>query len=54
MNVYFATHATTFDNEAGIASGRKDVALSPTGEAQARALPGLLRGITSTSLSPPA
>lgn len=34
----FETHATSLDNEAGLASGWFDVALSPTGEAQAREL----------------
>ncbi len=28
MTLYLATHATTFDNEQGIASGHKDVELS--------------------------
>jgi 2,3-bisphosphoglycerate-dependent phosphoglycerate mutase len=34
----FETHATSLDNEAGLASGWFDVALSATGEAQARDL----------------
>jgi broad specificity phosphatase PhoE len=34
----FETHATSLDNEAGLASGWFDVALSPTGEKQARLL----------------
>jgi len=34
----FETHATSLDNEAGLASGWFDVALSPTGEEQARML----------------
>jgi 2,3-bisphosphoglycerate-dependent phosphoglycerate mutase len=34
----FETHATSLDNEAGLASGWFDAALSPTGEEQARAL----------------
>jgi broad specificity phosphatase PhoE len=34
----FETHATSLDNEAGLASGWFDVDLSPAGEAQARAL----------------
>jgi broad specificity phosphatase PhoE len=34
----FETHATSLDNEAGLASGWFDAALSPTGEDQARAL----------------
>jgi broad specificity phosphatase PhoE len=36
--VIFETHATSIDNEAGIASGWFDVDLSPRGEAQARDL----------------
>lgn len=38
------THATSLDNEAGLASGWFDVALSPTGEAQARELGDRRRG----------
>ena len=34
----FETHATSYDNEAGLASGHYDVDLSPTGEEQAAAL----------------
>lgn len=34
----FETHATSLDNEAGLASGWFDVPLSPTGEEQARML----------------
>jgi broad specificity phosphatase PhoE len=36
--VLFETHATSLDNEAGLASGWFDIALSTTGEEQARAL----------------
>lgn len=36
--VVFETHATSLDNEAGLASGWFDVALSATGEEQARQL----------------
>ena len=36
--IIFETHATSLDNEAGLASGWFDVDLSPAGEAQARAL----------------
>jgi broad specificity phosphatase PhoE len=36
--VVFETHATSLDNEAGLASGWFDVALSSTGEEQARQL----------------
>jgi 2,3-bisphosphoglycerate-dependent phosphoglycerate mutase len=36
--IVFETHATSVDNEAGLASGWFDVDLSPIGEAQAREL----------------
>lgn len=36
--LHFETHATSLDNEAGLASGWHDVALSARGEEQARAL----------------
>ena len=38
MRIYFATHGTSEDNEAGIASGWKDAPLSETGVRQAREL----------------
>ncbi len=38
MIVYFATHATSEDNEAGIASGWKDAELSTLGIQQAKEL----------------
>jgi len=38
MKVYFATHATSKDNEAGIASGWKDAELSGLGIQQAKEL----------------
>jgi broad specificity phosphatase PhoE len=38
MKIYFATHATTKDNEAGIASGWKDIELSQAGIQQAKEL----------------
>lgn len=38
VRVLFETHATSVDNEAGLASGHFDVALSSLGEEQARAL----------------
>jgi 2,3-bisphosphoglycerate-dependent phosphoglycerate mutase len=38
LSVIFETHATSLDNEAGLASGWFDVALSPAGEEQARML----------------
>ena len=40
----FETHATSLDNEAGVASGWFDAALSPTGEEQARTLGVRRRG----------
>ncbi len=42
--VLFESHATSFDNENGLASGHFDVALSPTGEQQARELGERYRG----------
>jgi len=36
MKIYFATHSTTTDNEAGIVSGWKDVELSELGIKQAK------------------
>jgi len=42
--VVFETHATSLDNEAGLASGWFDIALSATGEAQARQLRVRRRG----------
>ncbi len=38
LKLVFETHATSLDNEAGLASGWFDVALSTTGEEQARML----------------
>jgi broad specificity phosphatase PhoE len=38
MRLVFETHATSLDNEAGLASGHHDVDLSPLGEQQAREL----------------
>lgn len=38
MTLVFETHATSLDNEAGLASGWFDVALSAAGEEQARVL----------------
>jgi 2,3-bisphosphoglycerate-dependent phosphoglycerate mutase len=38
MVIVFETHATSLDNEAGLASGWFDVGLSPAGERQAREL----------------
>ncbi|MDX2151181.1 MAG: histidine phosphatase family protein [Bryobacteraceae bacterium] len=36
--IHFETHATSLDNESGVASGHYDVALSPLGERQAAEL----------------
>jgi broad specificity phosphatase PhoE len=38
LKLVFESHATSLDNEIGLASGWFDVALSPTGEEQARML----------------
>src|SRR5262245_59713733 len=43
LTLVYETHATSLDNEAGVASGWFDVGLSPTGEEQARVL-GVRRG----------
>ena len=40
----FETHATSLDNEAGLASGHHDVALSPAGERQAAEMGARYRG----------
>lgn len=45
MDVYLVTHATSVDNEAGIASGHRDPDLSPRGRAEAAALPARLAGV---------
>jgi broad specificity phosphatase PhoE len=45
MKIYFATHATTTDNEAHISSGWKDVELSELGIKQAKELPETLKDI---------
>lgn len=45
----FETHATSYDNEAGLASGHHDVDLSPLGERQAAAL-GLRYAVNQPSL----
>lgn len=36
IRIIFEAHGTTFDNEAHLASGHNDVALSPLGESQSR------------------
>ena len=46
MKVYFATHATTADNEARLASGWKDVELSEIGKKQAKELGERFKDIT--------
>lgn len=45
MKIYFATHATTIDNERSVASGHKDVELSELGVSQAKDLPNKLKDI---------
>ncbi|MFH1979035.1 MAG: histidine phosphatase family protein [Patescibacteria group bacterium] len=45
MKIYFAAHATTTDNEAGIASGWKDVELSELGTQQAKEMKEQLKDI---------
>jgi broad specificity phosphatase PhoE len=45
MKVYFTTHSTSKDNEAGIASGWKDVELSEVGVQQAKNLGKRFRDI---------
>jgi broad specificity phosphatase PhoE len=44
MNVWFESHATSLDNEAGIASGHFDIELSQLGREQAVALSTRYRG----------
>jgi broad specificity phosphatase PhoE len=46
VDIYFVTHTTSVDNEAGIASGHRDPGLSPRGRAEAAALPARLTGAT--------
>ena len=45
MKVYFVPHAATTDNEAGVASGWNNPALSPRGEQDAERLREAFRGI---------
>jgi broad specificity phosphatase PhoE len=45
MKVYFAAHATSKDNEAGISFGWKDVELSELGKKQAKELGERFAGI---------
>jgi len=44
VEIIFETHSTSADNEAGIASGWRDVSLSPTGRGQAEELGERHRG----------
>ena len=44
VEITFETHSTSVDNEAGIASGWRDVSLSPTGRGQAEELGERHRG----------
>lgn len=48
MKIYFATHATTIDNEAGLSSGWNDAPLSKLGQQQARELKGHLKALPIT------
>lgn len=36
IQIFFEAHGTTFDNEAHLASGHNDIALSPLGEKQSQ------------------
>ena len=45
MRIYFATHSTSKDNEAGIASGWKDDKLSELGKMQSKELGKMLKNI---------
>lgn len=45
MKIYFATHATSIDNENGISSGHNDSKLSELGKKQAQQLPEKLKNI---------
>ncbi len=45
MKIYFVTHSTTKDNEAGISSGWKDAELSELGIQQAKELGERLKNI---------
>lgn len=45
MKIYFATHATSIDNEKGIASGHNDPELSQLGKQQASTLPSKLTDV---------
>lgn len=50
LRLIFETHATSLDNEAGLASGWFDAGLSTTGEHQAQMLGGpLTRNCASNS-----
>lgn len=45
MRIYFVTHSTSVDNEAGIASGHLDTGLSARGRGEAAELPARLAGL---------
>ena len=45
MKIYFATHATTTDNEQGLSSGHKDAELSKRGIFQAKDLANQLKNV---------
>jgi broad specificity phosphatase PhoE len=45
MKIYFAPHSTSFDNEAKLASGWKDVELSPLGIEQSKKLAETFKNI---------
>ena len=45
MKIYFASHGTTYDNEAKLASGWKDDELSPLGRQQAAEYKDLLKDL---------
>lgn len=45
MKIYFAAHATTIDNEAGLSSGWKDIELSELGLKQAKELGDIFKDI---------
>lgn len=50
MKIYFSTHATTTDNEAGLASGWNDAPLSKLGRQQARDLKDHLKELPITAI----
>ena len=50
MKIYFAAHATTTDNEAGLSSGWNDAGLSKLGEQQAAALKNYVKNLPITAV----